>query len=65
MSHAQHDHHGHKNHPTRPPGIRKHTVLIGIGVVLMIAAMVIYVMSQDEALQPGQPVQNSTPAIAP
>ena len=47
-------------------GMRKHTKWIAIvAVVAMIGAMLIYVFSNDEMLQPGQPVQNPVPAAAP
>lgn len=71
MSHDQkHDHHGHQhNHQTHPKQKRpihhdaKFWVTIG-AVVLMLAAMFMYVLSDDESLQPGGEVGVPVPAAA-
>lgn len=62
-----HDHkHSHHGHGGQQSGMRKHAKWITVvAVVAMIGAMLMYVFSNDEMLQPGQPVQNPVPAAAP
>jgi hypothetical protein len=57
MSHDhKHDehghHHNHQTHPKQSRGVHR-SPLLWIGVLLMLAAMFAYVMSDDESLQPG------------
>ncbi|HVT29037.1 MAG TPA: hypothetical protein VHE81_13565 [Lacipirellulaceae bacterium] len=60
-THSEHEHHGHQ--PTRKRPIH-HKWWFWAAIVLMLGAMVIYVMSQDEALGPatsGQQIPAATP----
>jgi hypothetical protein len=52
----QHDphHHGHDKHHAKKQGIHKDWRLWTV-VILMLAAMAMYVLSDDEALQPAGP----------
>lgn len=64
MTHHDHEHHGHHEHAPRSKGLHKDWrawLVVGI----MLAAMAMYVLSDDEALQPGdaQP-QERVPAAA-
>jgi hypothetical protein len=70
MSHAhkhdhdhQHDHGGH-NHPHTPKGLHRdwRAWVALVAVALMIAAMLMYVFSDDESLQPGGGQQQPVPA---
>ncbi len=67
----QHEHHGHQHHKRK--GIHKDWRAWFV-VVLMLAAMVIYVLTQDESIRPGsaapgQPMPAAAgppaPAVAP
>jgi hypothetical protein len=58
MSHHSQHHHDGSGHAAKP---HVKWVLI-VGVVLMLAAMLGYVLSMDEAVVPGQPVQQPVPA---
>jgi len=49
-------------HWSKKPHVRWAAVAI---VALMIAAMLVYVLSVDDSLAPGQPPQQRTPAAAP
>ena len=53
MSRHQHHHHNHphSSSPAKPKGIHKNPWLIA-GVVLMLIAMVVYVMTMDESVEP-------------
>jgi hypothetical protein len=57
MSHDhKHDEHGHHhNHQTHPKTNRAihHSPLFWLAVIAMLAGMFVYVMSDDESLQPG------------
>lgn len=50
----KHDHHGHgqNHHSHKKPGVHKDWRLWAV-VVLMLAAMLMYVFSDDESVQPG------------
>ncbi len=62
--HHGHDHHGHDHHQHRkPPGLHKDW-RAWLVVGLMLAAMLAYVLSDDERLQPGQPMGEEMPAAA-
>ena len=68
MSHDHnHDHHGHHNHQTHPhakaPDSPRLAILGLLGaVILMLAAMFMYVGTDDEELQPGGQVGPAIPA---
>lgn len=69
MSHEHHhqsDHHGHLNHQTHPKPKRAihHDWKFWVAVVLMLGAMVMYVRSDDEVLQPGGGEGPAMPAAA-
>jgi hypothetical protein len=56
-----HDHHGHDHHQRPAKGLHKDWrawVVVG----LMLAAMLAYVLSDDERLQPGLPPGEEMPA---
>jgi hypothetical protein len=67
MSH-EHDHeheHGHHNHQTHPKRPIHHDWRFWVSltaVILMLAAMFMYVTSDDESLQPGGKVGPPVPA---
>jgi hypothetical protein len=56
---SDHKHH-HQNYKPKKHWLT-HPAL-WVPVVLMLLAMVIYVMTLDEALQPGEPMQQEVPA---
>lgn len=59
------DHHQHKHHSGRKnKPIHQHW-LTWVVVGLMLAAMMIYVFSDDESLQPGVPAGQGMPLDAP
>ena len=66
MSHS-HKEHAHKDHPRydakgEPQGMRKHAKwIVTIGAVLMIGAMIIYVLTLDESVRPGNPASSRPP----
>jgi hypothetical protein len=65
MSHDhQHDQHGHHNHQTHPHQRRPihHNWWFWVAIALMLAGMLMYVMSDDEELQPGGQVGPAVPA---
>lgn len=55
MTHHEHHHsgHDHHNHHGKPKNSKNWIVVVG--VLLMLGAMLIYVFSDDEAIQPGGP----------
>lgn len=55
MTHHDHDKHGHDQHHHHGKPKSKTTWLVWVGVVLMLGAMLMYVLSDDESLQPGGP----------
>lgn len=56
-------HHDHTHHPVPQAPARPHVKwIVIVGVVLMLAAMFAYVMSMDEEVQPGKPIQQRAPA---
>jgi len=59
------EHHGH-SHPGAPTtGGRKHMKWITVvGLVLMLGAMAMYILSLDESVQPGQPEGAGVPMAA-
>jgi hypothetical protein len=64
--HHEHEHHGrHGGHPMhkRKPFHRDWRAWVVVG--LMLAAMYAYIMSMDESLQPGKPVQGPVMPAAP
>lgn len=67
MSHS-HKEHGHKDHPrydskNEPQGMRKHAKwIVIVGAVLMLGAMIIYILTLDESIAPGNTTQQRTPA---
>ena len=61
-SHADHKHHNHQTHPKRPIHQDWRTWAI---VLLMLAAMGVYVMTMDEAVAPGVQPGQEVPAAAP
>jgi hypothetical protein len=65
-SHNEHPHHGQQNHQTHPQQTRKlhHDWRFWVAVVLMLAAMGAYVMTDDESLQPGGGEGPPMPAAA-
>lgn len=55
--------HSHQDSEYRPGGLRKHAKWITILMVgLMLAALAMYVLSDNESLQPGGKVQQQVPA---
>jgi len=60
MNQHQHKHHDHDHQHKKPKGLHTDWRL-WLVVVLMLAAMVIYVLSDDESIQPGQP--NASPPV--
>ena len=64
MSHNHdHPHHEHSREPKGPWWKHVHRDWrVWVGVVLMIVAMAVYVMSLDESLRPGGTVQPKVPA---
>ena len=64
MSHDhKHEHHGHPNHQTHPKQNRRiHHDWRFWAVILMLAGMAIYVVTNDEELQPGGEVGPAIPA---
>jgi Co/Zn/Cd efflux system component len=64
MSH-QHDHshkeHQHEHHPPRKSLAKRVFV---VAVVLMLVAMVVYVVTVDEAVEPGGQINQEVPADA-
>ncbi len=67
MSHEHnHDHHGHHNHQTHPKQNRPihHKWWFWVAVILMLGSMFVYVMSDDESLQPGGGEGPPMPAAA-
>ena len=59
-------HHHRTSDEPRRTGLRKHAKwLVPVGVTLMLVAMVLYVLSDDESLRPGQNPQAPVPASAP
>jgi hypothetical protein len=57
MTHHDHDKHGQHHHQGKPKS--KTNWLVWIGVVLMLGAMLMYVLSDDEAIQPGGPPEGA------
>ncbi len=55
MTHHDHDKHGHDQKHHHGKSKAKTSWLVWIGVVLMLGAMLMYVLSDDEAIQPGGP----------
>lgn len=64
MSHEHnHDHHGHHNHQTHPKQPRRiHHDWRFWAVILMLVGMAVYVMTNDEELEPGGAVGPAVPA---
>lgn len=66
--HGHHEHghqeHGHLEHGRKPWRWHKDW-RTWVGVILMLAAMVAYWLSVDERFQPGRPIQEGMPAVAP
>lgn len=60
MNQHKHDHKDTRRHPKPKQGLHTDWRLWGI-VALMLGAMLIYVLSDDEAIQPGDP--NPVPAV--
>jgi hypothetical protein len=56
--HTEHNHHGEH----RPAKRIHHQWWFWVGVILMLAAMGMYVASLDEALQPGEKIGEPVPA---
>jgi len=55
MTHHDHDKHGHDQHHHHGKPRSKTSWLVWIGVALMLGAMLMYVLSDDESIQPGGP----------
>ena len=67
MSHEhQHDHSGHHNHQTHPKKVRPihHDWKFWVAILLMLSGMLLYLMSDDESLQPGGVEGPPAPAMA-
>jgi hypothetical protein len=62
--HPKHDSHQH-HHEHAPKSWKPHLDWRLWAAVLMLAAMALYILSMDEALQPGGPAQPPMPADAP
>ena len=67
---AQHDHKQHRDHGQQHRGGRKSKPLhknwmTWVAVGLMLAALVMYVLSDDEALQPGGEAGKGVPIDSP
>jgi hypothetical protein len=67
MAKPDQDHHGHDhNHPPSAKWRPHYDWRFWVAVVLMLAAMFAYVMSQDESIWPGgKPAKTAVPADAP
>jgi hypothetical protein len=64
--HHEHEHHGrHGGHPTHKRKPLHKSWITWVVVGLMLAAMYAYVMSDNESLQPGNPVQGQAMPAAP
>ena len=61
--HNQHGHHNHQTHPNAKKPIH-HDWKFWVAIVLMLAAMGAYIMSDDESLQPGGGEGPAVPAMA-
>lgn len=61
--HHDHNHHGHE-HRTRSSKALHKDWRAWLVVGLMLAAMLAYVLSDDERLQPGEPLGEEVPAAA-
>lgn len=62
----KHKHHGHKQQhhaPAKRKGLHKNWIT-WVGIALMLGAMLMYVLSDDESLQPGGEAGPSMPADA-
>lgn len=55
-------HHSQHHHGGGRPGKPHVKWLMIVGVVLMLGAMALYTLTMDEAVVPGQPVGQPTPA---
>jgi hypothetical protein len=66
MSHEHSHKHGHHNHQTHPANKRPihHDWKFWVALVLMLAAMGWYVLSDNESLQPGGGQDQPVPAMA-
>jgi hypothetical protein len=53
MTHHDHQKHGHDQHHHQGKSKSSKNWIVVAGVVLMLVAMLIYVLSDDEAIQPG------------
>jgi hypothetical protein len=62
MTH-HHPQSGHEHQHSAKQGIHRDWRL-WVGVILMLAAMLVYVFSEDEALVPGEPLGEQVPAAA-
>ncbi|WP_437228846.1 hypothetical protein SH661x_001111 [Planctomicrobium sp. SH661] len=64
--HGEGGHHHDHSHKPKPPskGMQRHHVFMLVGAVLMLAAMVAYIFSFDESVQPGGAPAQEVPADA-
>lgn len=64
--HAKKHEHPHQHqHPPARKGLKRHHMIILAGVLLMLAAMAMYVLSLDESIAPGNGNQPPVPAAPP
>jgi hypothetical protein len=62
--HGKHHGHEHQHHAHQKSALAKNWV-IWVAVALMLGAMLMYVLSDDESIQPGGPQGEGLPSDAP
>jgi hypothetical protein len=62
--HNEHSHHGNHQHSHDAPKKKIHHDWRFWAVILMLGAMLLYVVTNDEAVEPGGQIQQEVPADA-